>query len=164
MSPGPERARAPGEPWPGEVGAECLQAAVLDACASRADFPGRLEAALRAALDLLASDPELAYQLTVQPCLGSREQDLKALQRWVGRFGELLREAAATYTAANSCPRFMEPFLIGGIRFQIARLTLSGEASELGRLLPSALEFLLAFYVEPPQVQALARAALDAQP
>jgi hypothetical protein len=162
MSAGREWPRASGEPWPGEVGAERLQAAVLDACASRADFPARLEAALRAALDMLASDPDLAYQLTVQPYLGNREQDLAALQCWVARFGDLLRDAAAAYPAAGARPRFAEPFLIGGIRFQIARMTLGGEAGELGRLLPSTLEFLLGFYVEPPWGQALARAALDA--
>jgi hypothetical protein len=162
MSTERERARLPDGQWQGELGAERLQAAVIDACAGRADFPGRLEAALRAALGMLASDPDLAYQLTVQPYLGADEQDLTALQSWVGRFGDLLRDAAAAYSAADSHPRFAEPFLIGGIRFQIARLTLSGEAGELRRLLPSTLEFLLAFYMEPPRARALARAALDA--
>lgn len=163
MSAGRERSPLFGEAWPGEAGAERLHDAVLAACADEADFPARLEAALRAALGMLASDPDLTYQLTVQPFLGGGEQDLAALQRWVERFGELLRGAAAGYPQSDSHPRLGEPFLIGGIRFQIARLTLSGEARELGRLLPSILEFLLDFYVEPPQAQALARAALEAQ-
>jgi hypothetical protein len=46
------------------------------------------------------------------------------------------------------------------VRFQIARLVLNGETSDLPRLLPSLLEGLLSYYFEPGESPRLARVAL----
>jgi hypothetical protein len=148
--------------WPGEAGAQRLFALVSDDCGAGNDLPARLEAALRAALGVLARDSELAYLLTVEPYLGGEaEQALDAQREWIGRFGGLLHDAAASDPRANaSKPAFLAPFLIGGVRFQIGRLVLKGEGSDLLRLLPGTLEGLLAYYFEPGQSRSLARAAL----
>jgi hypothetical protein len=159
VSATPDRPPAPASPWPGEAGAERLRDAVLAACARRKDFPGQLEAALRAALELLAADPDLAHLLTVRPYLDDGEAALRAQRRWLHRFGELLRNAAPACPEADSRPRFLEPFLIGGIRFQIAGQVLDGEAEQLQRLLSSALEFLLSFYLESGEVRRIVREA-----
>ena len=147
--------------WSGEAGARRLFAAVRGACADREDLPARLEAGLRAALDLLAAEPELAYELTVAPYMGADEVALDGLSKWLGQFGDLLRQAAAEDPGASQESSFIAHFLIGGVRFQVARLALNGEASELARLLPSLLEGLLSYYFDPGEPRRLALAALN---
>jgi hypothetical protein len=148
-------------PWPGDSGAERLLTLVREACAGGTDLPTRLEAGLRVALELLAADPAMARLLTVDPYLDDEDGALDALRRWTERFGALLRDAAAQDPRASPVePVFLAPFLIGGVRFQIARLVLNGEASDLLRLLPGTLEALLAYYFEPGEPRALAEAAL----
>ncbi|MBA3866146.1 MAG: hypothetical protein H0X42_07355 [Solirubrobacterales bacterium] len=130
------------------------------ACEAGEDLPGRLEAGLRAALEMLAADPELADRLTVAPCLGGDDGAPDAQTDWIDRFGALLRDAAASDPRASAEADFLAPFLIGGVRFQIGRLVSKGEGPDLLRLLPGTLEALLACYFEPGEPRGLARAAL----
>jgi hypothetical protein len=142
----------PGDPapWSGEAGAQRLFALVRDACAGGEDLPARLEAGLRAALGMLASEPELASLLTVEAYLYADEGALDAQREWQGRFGALLRDAAASDPRASDAEAsFLAPFLIGGVRFQIGRMVLAGEATDLLRILPETMEALLAYYFEP---------------
>ncbi|HTT95752.1 MAG TPA: hypothetical protein VMF55_13850 [Solirubrobacterales bacterium] len=136
--------------WPGDGGARRLFGEVRRACAAVEGLPARAEAGLRVALETLAADPDLARRLTVDPHLGDDDGALEAQRAWIERFGVLLSEAAAgdpRTTVAE--PRFLAGFLVGGVRFQIGRLVLSGEAAGLPRLLPGLLEGLLAYYFEP---------------
>ena len=103
-----------------ERGAQRLHDAIATSCDPREPFAERVQAALRAALALLAADPTLARLLTVEPCLGS-ELVIRRHQRWQKRYGALLRRAAAESPEASSHPSFLEPALIGGLRFQVAR-------------------------------------------
>jgi hypothetical protein len=151
-------------PWSGEAGARRLFELVREACGDGEDLPTRLEAGLRAAFGMLAAEPELTSLLTVESYLGEDERDvaLDAQRRWNGRFGDLLRGAAERDPRARGTePAFLAPFLIGGVRFQIARLVLKGEGSDLLRLLPGTLEALLAYYFEPGEPPSLAQAALS---
>jgi hypothetical protein len=134
---------------------------VRAACAAEEDFPSRLEVALRTSLDFLAADPDLAYLLTVDPGLGLGETGIDAGQRWIGRFGDLLREAAAADPRAARWPSFLVPFLIDAVRSRIARFVLDGEAGDLPRLLPDLREVLLAYYFEPGESRCLAPATPD---
>ena len=148
-------------PCPGDGGAERLFALVRDACAEADDLPARLEAGLRVVLGGLAADPDLARLLTLgSPPRGADPQGREPGRDWIGRFGVLLDEAAAADPRASRGPAFLVPFLLGGVRLEIARLVLAGEASDLPRLLPGLLEALLAFWFEPGEPPALARAAL----
>jgi hypothetical protein len=147
-------------PWSGDAGARLLFAAVRDACEGGEDLPARLEAGLRAALRMLADEPELAYRLTVAPYMEADDVALDGLGEWIGRFGGLLRGAAAADPRAGQESSFIAHFLIGGVRFQVGRLVLNGEASELPRLLPGTLEALLAYYFEPGEPRRLAHIAL----
>jgi hypothetical protein len=146
--------------WQGEDGARRLLVEVRAACAGCEGLPARLEAALRAALGLLASEPDLARLLTVDPYLGEDRVAFDAHRRWVGRLGDMLRAAAAEDPRASRGSDFLAAFLIGGVRFQVARLVLNGECAELLRLLPGTLEALLAYYFEPGEPPRLAREAL----
>jgi hypothetical protein len=149
--------------WPGDAGARRLYAVVRGACVEADGFPARLAAGLGAALEMLAADPELARLLTVEPYIGGDEEALDAQRDWIDRFGGLLRDAAADDTRAAREPSFLAPFLIGGVRFQIARLVLSGDGPDLHRRMPEILEALLAYYFEPGEPRRLARAAIGGQ-
>jgi hypothetical protein len=145
-------------PWSGDEDARRLFALVRCACAGAGDLPTRLEAGLRVALDTLAADPELAHLLTAEPYLGDDGGALEAQREWIERFGELLRDAAAEDPRTSPAPPFLAPFLIGGVRFQIARLAINREVADLPRLLPGTLDALLAYYFEPGEPRTLARA------
>ncbi len=147
--------------WSGDAAARRLFAVVRCACVGGEDLPTRLEAGLRAAFDLLAADPELAYELTAAPYLGGDEAAADGVRKWLGRFGGLLREAAASDPRTTPTElRYLAPFLIGGVRFQIARLVIAGESRDLLRILPGTLEALLAYYFEPGEPRRLAHIAL----
>lgn len=150
--------------WSGDPGARQLLAAVSGACQGGADLPARLEAGLRAALEMLAAEPGLAHELTVAPWLDSEDGSLDAERVWMARFGDLLLDAVRSdpRTTSSRLP-FLARFLIGGVRFQIGRLVLNGEAADLPRLLPGLLEGVLSYYFEPGEPRRLASAALDAQ-
>jgi hypothetical protein len=110
---------------------------------------------------MFASDPDLVRLLTVDAFLEREDGALEASRRWVGRFGELLREAAASDPRTSAVETsFLSTFLIGGVRHEIGRRLRDGDASELPGLLPDMLEALLAFYFEPGEPRHLAQAAL----
>jgi hypothetical protein len=150
-----------GRPGPEEGAAERLFARVRDACAEADGLPGHLEAGLRVALGGLAADPELARLLTLDPLPGGADDAwIEVGRELVGRFGALLRDAAAADPRASREPDFVAPFVIDGVRFQIARLVLAGETSDLLELVPGTLEGLLAYWFEPGRARALSRAAI----
>ena len=147
--------------WEGEAGARRLLSIVRASCPQGEDLPTRLGAGLRAALGELAADPELASLLSVEAHLHPDEGALDAQREWTRRFGAVLRDAAASEPRASAVePSFLAPFLIDGVRFQIGRMVIAGEASDLLRILPQTLAALLAYYFEPGESRALARAAL----
>jgi hypothetical protein len=137
-----------------EHGAERLLGAITATCDPRAGFAVQVEVALRAALEFLASEPGLARRLTVEPRLGD-EAGIRSYQRWQKLYGALLRRAAGAHPELPIHPRFLEPALIGGIRFQIARHVLAGEAAKLEALTPELLQFVLSYYLEPGQASAI---------
>jgi hypothetical protein len=149
--------------WSGDAGARRLLVRVEDACHGCEGLPARLQAGLRAALEMLAAEPDLAYELTVAPWLESDDGILDAQRAWMARFGDLLSDAVEEdpATTTSGIPS-LASFVVGGVRFQIARLVLNKETSALPRLLPSLLEGVLAYYFEPGEPVALARAALPA--
>jgi hypothetical protein len=145
----------------GDADARRLFDAVRGACADGDDLPARLEAGLRTALGMFASNPDLVRLLVVDGFLERGDGALDVSRRWVGRFGELLRQAAASDPRTSAVePTFVATFLIGGIRYEIGRRVRDGGASELPGLLPDLLEALLAFYFEPGEPRQLAQAAL----
>jgi hypothetical protein len=148
-------------PSTAEEGAVRLFDQVRDACAEADGLPASLEVGLRVVLGGLAADPELARLLTFGPHAPRADPKGPEVGReLVADLGVLLGEAAAADPRASREPPFLAAFLIGGVRHEIAGLVLAGETSDLMRLLPEILECLLAFYFEPGEPQALARAAL----
>lgn len=150
-------------PWKGEEGAARLFEDVRAACAGRDGLPARLEAALRVTLVVFEADPALARLLTVDPYLEAEDVALDGLRRWIGRFGSLLRDAVAedSRIRASDLP-FLAGFVISGVRLQIGRRVLNGEAGDLLHLLPNLLAGVLAYYFEPGEPIPLAEAAIAA--
>jgi hypothetical protein len=146
----------------GEAEPRRLFFCVRDAGREGDDFPSRLGLGLGAVLEMLAANPELARLLTVDPYLGEDQVALDAQREWIDRPGRLM-DAAASDSRASRESAFLARFLVGGVRFQIARLVLNGEASDLSRLLPTLLESLLSYYFEPTESRRLAQVALADQ-
>lgn len=139
---------APADAGDYEAGAERLLGEITAACESATNFPQRVEAALRATLELFAAEPELGLLLTISP---AAEDELAARrhERWQERFGNLLRAAASRSPSAGAHPPFVEPILIAGLRWQIASRLITDGAEDLEDLLPGLMEFLLACYFGP---------------
>jgi hypothetical protein len=131
-----------------DLGAERLLGAIALACDPHTPFAEQVEAALGAALALFAAEPDLARLLVPRP-YGGGEEALRSHRRWRERYADLLRRAVERAPEAAGHPRFLEPTLIGGVYFQIARYLLDGRAEELPNLLPDLREFLLVYYLGP---------------
>jgi len=136
-----------------ERGAERVRAAVALAADPDADFATRVEAALRAALGLLAADPALAHLLVVRPFAGGVEA-LDCFERWQRRAAEALREAAAADPGAYEHPPFFEPALVSDLCAQVA-LRLGADPGRLEDLLPGLLELVHACYFGPERAARL---------
>jgi hypothetical protein len=137
---------------------ESLLGAIEGACDPRGvGFVECVEAALRAGLALLAANPDLAHRLAVAP-FAAEEDAVRHHQRRLERFGNLLR-AAAEEADVPPRPDSVETTIVAGINWQISRQVLAGGAEDLEALLPSLLEFVLAFYLDPGEVGRVARAA-----
>lgn len=139
-------------------GAERVLTTLGSACEPDADFPSRLEAALRAVLELFAAEPELGRLLTVRPFTAQGEA-LPSYLRLQRRCADMLRAAARRSPDAYANPPFVEPALIGGICWGISRRLDSDGPKRLPELLPDLMEFLLACYYGPEQATALSRAS-----
>jgi hypothetical protein len=145
---------APADVGDYESGSERLLDEITAACESATNFPQRVEAALRATLELFSAEPELGLLLTISP---SAEDELavRRHERWQQRFGDLLRGAAERSPSAGTHPPFVEPILIAGLRWQIASRLITDGAEDLEGLLPDLMEFLLACYFGPFHTAAL---------
>ncbi|MGA8745402.1 MAG: hypothetical protein WB507_06035 [Solirubrobacterales bacterium] len=143
-------ARSPSSALETEIdcGGERLHAVLVASCNAHLPFADRVETALRAALELLAKDPDLARLLTVESYLDGGEASPR-YHYWRKRFGAILRRAAAESPEVLANPSFVEPALIGGLSFQIARRVLARETDRLEELLPGFTDYLLAYYSEP---------------
>jgi hypothetical protein len=136
-----------------ERGAERLRAAIEVAVDPGADFPVKVESALRAALDLLAAEPGLAHLLVVRPFAGGVEA-LSCYEHWQRRAAEALRDAAARDPDAFEHPPFFEPALVSDVCAQVAR-QLGADPERLGALLADLLELVHACYFGPARATQL---------
>jgi hypothetical protein len=131
-----------------ERGAERLFEAVTEACAGQEDFGEQVGSALGAALAFLSSEPALAHLLILDPYRSDQEL-LESHRSWRDRYADLLRQSARSSPEACTHPRFVEPTLIGGIRWQIARSLVADEAGRLTELAPTLTRYVLCYYLPP---------------
>lgn len=131
-----------------ELAQERLLGVVTFRCYTRVGLAERVEVAVAAALELLASDPAMARLIAVEaPRAGG--EILARHHEWLDRYGRLLRLAAIGVGGARLPGRAIEPAMVGSVAFQVAKRVLNGEADRLADLAPEMGAHLLSFYGLP---------------
>jgi AcrR family transcriptional regulator len=131
-----------------ELAQERLLGVVTFRCYTRGDLTERVEAAVGAALELLASEPAMARLIAVE-APGAGGEIAVRHHEWLDRYGRMLRLAAVGVEDAHLPSRSIEPAIIGGIAMQVARQVLRGKTIRLGDLAPDLSAHLLSFYALP---------------
>lgn len=108
------------------------------------DWPHRVIAALRAALDFFAAEPQLARLCLVEAVTATPATALR-FERAVGQCVPLLALGRSEQTAPEALPRSTEDSLLGGVVSSVSRSLLAMEPLPL--LLPDLVEFLLSPYL-----------------
>lgn len=128
-----------------EVGHERLFEVLAIPCEEGATVEDRVERSLAAALDALASDPDIARLLFVEaPSAG--EKIALRYHEWLQRYGSLLRAAAPDASPLSSPAPEVEGVIVGGIASRIASEVLRGRGQQLRDLTAPLVEYVLAFY------------------
>jgi len=128
-----------------DAGHERLFEVLVRPCEEAATLEERVELSLAAGLDALASEPDVARLLFVEAPSAGEEIALR-YHEWLGRYGTLLRSAAPEMPPESIPAPEVEGVIVGGIASRIASEVLHGRAKKLRELMPSLVEYLLAFY------------------
>jgi AcrR family transcriptional regulator len=122
------------------------------------DWPGQVVAALGAALDFFASDPDLARFCLVEPVAATVKIAIRFRDAVLSAIPYLAR-GRAEKTNGGSLPGSTEDSLIGGAVSLASRSVILGESASLRDLLPDLVDFLLTPYLGSTRAQELAAAA-----
>ncbi len=128
-----------------EVGHERLFDVLVQPCEAGARIEERVEGSLAAALDALASEPDVARLLFVEAPSAGEEIALR-YHEWLGRYGTLLRSAAPDLPPQSIPAPEVEGVIVGGIASRVASEVLNGRAANLRHLTAPFVEYILAFY------------------
>lgn len=134
-----------------------LQVAVLEACQGEKVWPAKVAAAVGAAVEFSAAEPELARLLTIESLIHQPDGGQRYV-RMIEHFAELLRAEAPQ---DRRRPKSLERALVGGIARTLADLLRAGDSAALRRGLPELVELVLVPYVGRAEARSWAeRAAL----
>ncbi|HET7590827.1 MAG TPA: TetR/AcrR family transcriptional regulator [Solirubrobacterales bacterium] len=132
-----------------------LEELVSEAAAGEEDWPHRTIAALRAALEFFAADPDLARLCLIE--------SVSATPRIAIRFREAVLACVPALAAGrteladpDSLLPDTEDAILGGIVSLATRSILAGETESLPELLPDLIDFALAPYLGAERAAALA--------
>ena len=128
-----------------EVGHERLLEVLTQPCEASATTEERVERSLAAALDALASEPDVARLLFVEAPSAGEEIALR-YHEWLRRYGTLLRAAAPELPPQSIPAPEVEGVIVGGIASRVASEVLQGRAAKLKDLTAPLVEYVLAFY------------------
>jgi hypothetical protein len=120
-----------------------LQVAVLEACREQEEWAAKVAAAIAAAVDFAATEPQSVKLLTVE-ALVQRPDGGRRYVRTIEHFAELLRAEAPV---DERRPKSTEQALIGGVATTIADRMRHDTPSELQAAIPELVEFVLLPYV-----------------
>ncbi|HEV7481647.1 MAG TPA: TetR/AcrR family transcriptional regulator [Solirubrobacterales bacterium] len=135
-----------------------LEELIAAAVAPVPDWPGRVIAALRAALDFFAAEPDLARLCLIEPFTASPSIATR-FRNVVVSCIPYLEPGRAERTEAASLPESTEDSLLGGLIALTARSILAGDRDSLEELLPDLVDFALSPYLGPERAKELARDA-----
>jgi AcrR family transcriptional regulator len=122
------------------------------------DWPRRVIAALRAALDFFAAEPELARLVLVEPFTASPPIATHFRAVVVSTI-PYLEPGRAERAEAAALPESTEDSILGGLIALTARSILAGNDDLLDELLPDLVDFALSPYLGPERAKELAREA-----
>jgi AcrR family transcriptional regulator len=111
-------------------------------------WPDRICAALRALVDLLATEAEIARMAMVEIAAVGEEARIR-YRSALGRFTYFLEEGRAVSPQGEELPADTASFAIGGATAMIFDEVRAGRGTELRRLLPDLLFAVLVPYVGP---------------
>lgn len=122
------------------------------------DWPHRVVAGLRALLEFLAEDPQLARlflvdSVTAGPAVAERFREK------IDTFVPLLQPGRAERDNPRPLPDSTEESLIGALVSVLSRSLAFGDAAALPDLLPDFIEFVLMPYLGPEEAHRLAQEA-----
>jgi hypothetical protein len=120
-----------------------LQVAVLEACREQKQWPAKVAAAIAAALDFAAAEPESVQLLTVEALIQRPDGGRRYVQT-IEHFADLLRAEAPV---DERRPKSTEQALVGGVATTITDRMRHGTPSELQAAIPELVEFVLLPYV-----------------
>ena len=129
------------------------------ACASQPDWSLGTAAAIRAALEFAAADPDAVQALT-SDALAAGKPGFAHYERLVSFLCYLLPPGRAEHPEAERLPRETERALAGGVAMLVAQRVDLGRHAELPALAPEAIQFVLTPYLgidEARQVAELRR-------
>lgn len=120
-----------------------LQVAVLEACRGQEEWSAKVAAAIAAAVDFAATEPESMRLLTVEALIQRPDGGRRYVQT-IEHFAELLRAEAPV---DERRPKSIEQALIGGVATTIADRMRHETPIELQAAIPELVEFVLLPYI-----------------
>ncbi len=120
------------------------------------DWPQQVRAALATMLRFLASEPELARVVMIEPVAAGSEIAARHRESMEG-FVEILKAGRPQHGGERPLPEATEATLVGGIVSLIVREINAGRSAQLEQLLPDLVELTLAPYLGAEEAAKLAR-------
>jgi hypothetical protein len=137
-----------------DLAADRLLGTIDAACQSADCFPGRLDAALGAALARIASEPDLIAMLTRLDA----PAPVRVLQRSVWDSCATRLRAAAEHSGVqcagghNEEPLFVEKFLVAAVWFEVSRALHDDKTDLLPERAGDLRAFILIYYSDPAPI------------
>jgi AcrR family transcriptional regulator len=137
-----------------------LEELISGAVAEEPTWPDKVVAALRAALEFLSADPDLARLCLIEPVSATPKTAIRFRQAVLACVPELER-GRAELADGTSLPPSTEDSLLGGVISLITRSILAGETEKLPALLPDLVDFTLSPYLGAEPAASFAAALPD---
>jgi AcrR family transcriptional regulator len=123
-----------------------LEAQLVAVVAEQDDWPAQVIAALRAALQFFATEPDLARLCLVEPVSATPTTAIR-FREAVLACVPALAKGREQLSDPDSLPPNTEDSLLGGIVSLVSRKIVTGDAARLPELLPDLVEFSLSPYL-----------------
>jgi AcrR family transcriptional regulator len=139
-----------------EEAARRLLTRVRGASERQSTFPGRVSAALRELLELLAASPEFAHMCIVE-VLAAGPEAVAIRTRVMAELAKMIEDDASSLDGNASSPPLVAETIVGGIYEGIYRRVAMGDATRLPELLPDLVESTLRPYLGEQEAAAWGR-------
>ena len=138
-----------------------LSRAIVDACGSRTAWPDRVDAAIGAALEFAAENPNEAHLIVVS-CHTASEPSLASRGRVAHeKLAALLKVGRKQVGESRKPPTLTEQAVIGAAMSVVGVRLLAGQAEELPQLRPELTQIILAPYVGDKEARRVALSVVE---